>query len=528
MAESKTAYDEIPYRSMPFPDTRPERLAAVAKLFGLDAPAVDRCRVLELGCAAGGNLVGTAQDYPHSRFVGVDASSRQIADGWTVVDALRLKNIQLQHLDILDIGADFGEFDYIISHGLFSWAPAKVQDRMIELCRRHLAPNGVAYISYNTFPGWHIRGIVRDMMLFRGMQFADPAARLAQSKALVEFVAKSVRSEDSPYKRLLQAELEFIGKQSDYYLHHDHLEENNRPMYFHEFARKLAVNGLQYLGEAEFATMVSTNFPPDVAETLHKLGAHDILQMEQYMDFVRCRYFRKSLICHRALRLNRVIQANVAKVFWFASRATPARPEPSLAPADVEVFRTPSGLGINCRHPLTKLALLTLGRQWPRPMKFSDLLAKSKAEAAAKKLPFDEGAAEPFLADEMLGCMAAGIVEWSLGPALFTTDIAERPTTTPLARLQAARTADITNLRGERVTLDDFHRVLLRHLDGTRDRAQLAEAMVAFLKGGGHVLRREADNTPVTDEAEIRRLLDEATGKALQNFAGLALLPRPA
>ena len=35
---------------------------------------------------------------------------------------------------------------------------------VLEICQRHLAPNGVAYISYNTYPGWHIRGIARDIM----------------------------------------------------------------------------------------------------------------------------------------------------------------------------------------------------------------------------------------------------------------------------------------------------------------------------------------------------------------------------
>jgi SAM-dependent methyltransferase len=157
---------------------------------------------------------------------------------------------------------DLGEFDYIVSHGVFSWVPPRVQARMLEICQRHLAPNGVAYISYNTYPGWHIRGIVRDMMLYRGMQFADLDARLAQAKSLVGFVAQAIRGSDTPYQRLLQGELNQMSHMEDYYLHHDHLEEHNEPVYFHEFARRLAVNGLQYLGEADFSMMVSSNFRP--------------------------------------------------------------------------------------------------------------------------------------------------------------------------------------------------------------------------------------------------------------------------
>jgi hypothetical protein len=41
----------------------------VAALHGLDAPPVTRCRVLELGCASGGNLIPMAGTLPDCRFV---------------------------------------------------------------------------------------------------------------------------------------------------------------------------------------------------------------------------------------------------------------------------------------------------------------------------------------------------------------------------------------------------------------------------------------------------------------------------
>src|SRR5262249_31632223 len=157
-------------------------------------------------------------------------------------------------------------------------------------------------------------------------------------------------------KQLLQNELERIGRMNEAYLHHEHLEEHNQPLYFHEFTHRLAVNGLQYLGEAEFSTMVSTNFGPEVAETLARLGAHDILQMEQYMDFVRCRYFRQTLICHGSIRLNRLLAPEVVKDFYLASRATPFNAEPSLSAGVAEGFRVPDGAGITCLSPLTKIA----------------------------------------------------------------------------------------------------------------------------------------------------------------------------
>ena len=525
MTEKHTTYDEIPYPSNPFRQTRPERLAAIAHLFGLQSPPAERCRVLEIGCSMGGNLVVMAQDHPNSQFIGIDASSRQIAEGWKTVEQLGLRNLQLKHLDILDATDDLGRFDYIVSHGVYSWVPARVQERMLEIIQRQLSPNGVAYVSYNTYPGWHVRGIVRDMMFYRGTHFTDPQARLAQAKALVQFVAQATQKVDTPYQRLLQGELKHIGQMEDYYLHHEHLEENNQPLYFHEFARRLAVNGLQYLGEADFSTMISTNFAPEVAKTLHELGAHDIVQMEQYMDFVRCRYFRKTLICRSGVKLNRTLTPAVVKPLYLSSEAAPEG-ELALDPGAAQSFRTPGGHTVTCRSPLTKLALHALQFQWPQPMAFADLVAQCRAQAEKAGYRGELDNAEDFLAAEMLTCMAAGVVEWRLSPAPFTVNFAERPATTPLARLEAQRGYKVTNLRGERVVLDELHRQTLRRLDGSRDMAQLVEAMMETLRRGELVLQRDSDKATVSDAAEMRDLLQPALAKVLQNLARKALLAR--
>jgi len=510
-----TTYDAIPYLSRPFRESRPERMQAIAHLFGLRSPAPERCRVLEIGCSMGGNLIPMAQDHPRSTFLGIDASSRQIAEGWKTVERLGLKNLELRHLDLLEVERDLGEFDYIVSHGVFSWVPPRVQAKMLEVCQRHLAPNGVAYISYNTYPGWHIRGVVRDMMLYRGMQFADPAARLAQAKSLVGFVAEATRGADTPYQRMLQSELNHLGNMEDYYLHHDHLEEHNEPVYFHEFARRLAVNGLQYLGEADFSMMVSSNFSPAVAKTLHELGAHDILQMEQYMDFVRCRYFRKTLACRSGVRLNRMLAPSVVEGLLLSSDAVPKEPL-SLDPAQSATFTTAAGDSVNCKSPLTKTALAALRERWPMPVAFEELAALCKADAAGAR----------FLASEMLTCMAVGVIEWRLTPVPYTTEVAAKPATTALARLEAEQGYRVTTMRGDSVTLDELHRQALRRLDGTRDRAQLADSLLSMFKGGELVLHRDGDKAPVKDEAEMRALLGPALDKTLQNLARRALLAR--
>ncbi|MEX0957999.1 MAG: class I SAM-dependent methyltransferase [Burkholderiales bacterium] len=535
MTGAATSYDAIPYPSVPFPESHPGRLSAIAMLFGLDAPDLETCRVLELGCSMGNNLLAIAQIHPGSTCVGVDASSHQIAEGRKTLEALGAGNVRLQHADILEIDAQFGEFDYIICHGVYSWVPAAVQEKILQICRQNLSPNGVAYISYNTYPGWHIRGIVRDMMFYRGTLFTDPAARLAQAKALVEFVAQSGPDADSPYRRLLQDEFSRLVKHSDYYLHHEHLEEHNQPLYFHQFAKRLAAAGLQYLGEAEFSMMVSTNFPQETAAKLHQLGAHDIVQMEQYMDFVRCRYFRKTLICHKDARLNRTIDASLVKNLRLASIATAEQAgDDALDVSQSVSFRTPRGYKLACRRPLTKLAMRILREAWPSPVGFHDLLAQSLAEAQRRNLPVDAKTAESLLASDLLTGMATDVIEWRRSPPPFTTRIGNAPEATRLARLQAEQGYKVTNLRGETVTLDEIHRQTLKLLDGTRSFDQTIDALIPPLKRGDMTLRPDGagqDGAPVTGEPEMRTLLRTALPKVLQNLAKNALFvagsPRP-
>src|SRR5690348_8888319 len=157
------SYDAVPSGGGAIGGTRPDYLAATAKLRGVDAPDVRRCRVLDLGCATGGNLLAMALAFPESSFVGVDLSPRQIAAARSAAREIGVDNVRFESMSITDIDETFGTFDYIVSHGVYSWVPLEVQQKLLEVCSRNLAPDGIAYVSYNTYPGWHLRGLVRDM-----------------------------------------------------------------------------------------------------------------------------------------------------------------------------------------------------------------------------------------------------------------------------------------------------------------------------------------------------------------------------
>src|SRR3954468_25025912 len=83
--QTATSYDELPYDSKPRYATHPDCAATLATLLGMEPAPVTRCRVLELGCSTGGNLIPMAATLPDSRFVGIDLSPLQIQTGQTTV-----------------------------------------------------------------------------------------------------------------------------------------------------------------------------------------------------------------------------------------------------------------------------------------------------------------------------------------------------------------------------------------------------------------------------------------------------------
>jgi len=184
-------YNLLPYTSMPFAYTQPAHLAAIATLFGLEAPAADRARVLEIGCASGGNIIPLAARFPNTRFLGIDLAQRHIDEGRRRIAALGLANVELRQGDLTQVAFAGEQFDYVVCHGVFSWVPRAAQDAIFRVCGETLATNGVAAISYNVFPGWHMRRIVRDICLHHVGKEGPPRQRVAGARRLLEEIAKS-------------------------------------------------------------------------------------------------------------------------------------------------------------------------------------------------------------------------------------------------------------------------------------------------------------------------------------------------
>lgn len=297
----QTIYSELGYKSMPFPYTTPATLEAYAALVGVSAPNPKTARVLELGATYGGNIISQALFNPDATFVGIELSQEQVEKGNEVIVNAGLTNVSLIQSDIASIGSEIGTFDYIIAHGVYSWVDDGVKDALLRLIDEHLAEDGIAYVSYNTYPGWHTMEEVRQLMMFSNR---DKAQFNHKEKVLHgKTIGSIVGSQILKYDNLKERNSKFLGalrsvmQKDEYYVGHDHLEPNNDPVYFYQFNDHLEAHNLAYLCDADLTLSMVRSFDTDIADTLDKLALNDHVAQEQYLDFMLDTTFRKSIIC---------------------------------------------------------------------------------------------------------------------------------------------------------------------------------------------------------------------------------------
>lgn len=510
-------YDRVPYPSGSIPSSHLDHLAVRALLFGLEPPDLRHARVLELGCADGGNLVPMAAEVPEGRFLGIDLSPRQIETGRERLRALGIGNVELRAMSILDADGSLGEFDYIVVHGVFSWVGPDIQEAILRICRENLSPRGVAYVSYNAYPGWHQRDMVREMMLYHTRGIEDPYERGESCLDLLGLVAEAAAKGEELHGRFLQGRCEHLSGYRDRptYLLHEYLEESNTPFYFHRFMERAAGLGLQYIADAENDLAEIETLPPAVAERLRS-SAPDRIELEQLLDFVFNRTFRRSLLCREGIPLELSMVPERMRRLHAASPVRPEAGTPDVRSQAAVTFRGERDRVFTVHHPPTKALLTALSEVWPRPLSFGDLRTRAGDLLGA-------GVEEELAADILFSLYAGGFLDLHLLPPRCTEKIGERPIASPLARREAALGPYVTNQRRRVLKLDDdLARAVLPRLDGAHDRAALREVLAGEVRAGRLGIAR--DGVPVSDPSELAGMLDALVDQTLRKMSGLALL----
>jgi SAM-dependent methyltransferase len=458
-------YDAVLYPARAFVQTHPDRLATLATLFGLAPAPPGGCRVLELGCGAGGNLLPMAVGLPGSTFVGIDTSRRAIERARALTDSLGVGNVAFEEVSIEDYEPPAGGVDYVIAHGVYSWVPEHVRERLLALCAAALSPQGVAYVSYNALPGGHPRQALREMLAYHVEGMQAPGERMAAARGFLRLLSAAGEADDELAKTL-GPEARKLSEHVDALFFHDTLAEHNRPLYFHEFVAAAAAHDLQFLSEAQFSEMQLDALPEQLRQALGTIA--DPLRREQYLDFVKERMFRQTLLCHAGLQLDRTPQPG-----RLASLAVSG---PLRWSSDEDggrvAFAGAGGAHLTTDHPLVIGALKAIGDAWPAATPIAQL-------APARELAT--------ICAALLRCYAANLVYLHAQPPAVSTVAPARPRVSALARLEATQGELVTTVRHTGLRLDDaFGRRLVSLLDGTRDRAALLAELApdAGMDGG--------------------------------------------
>lgn len=522
----RAEYDAAPYASNSYPQSSPGHLAAIAHFFGLDVPDVSAARVLEIGCAGGGNIIPFAATHPGAQVVGIDLSETHIAEAQRLVDAMGIDNVRLVEGDIavMDVAA-LGPFDFVIAHGVYSWVPLDVQAAILATIRGAMAPAGVAYLSYNVYPGWKSKEILRDAMLLATRDSTTPDEKVAKARRMVDVLAKVAE----PGGPIAAAVAEFTAsdagdRSADFLLLHDELEAFNTPCYFVDLLQRAAENGLVFLAEARTESMLLNNYSPEVAEFVSRESGGAQVFVEQYLDFLSNRSFRETLLVHgeRAQQIRHGIDHSRYRRMHFAVNVT-AEDGRSRLDTSRQVYVARNGQKLQVDDPRMKAAFDAFTARWPWTLSWQELLDETTARLRAAGLD----AVAPEFVDHVLDVLVfQGGARWRTHPVL------PAPSSSPLHLDPAVRgMVKHTAAQGNSYTFNQWQELvgvstldahLLPLLDGTRDAGALIDELVARHRGGG--LDIEIDGKAVTDEAALRRALKPYVDLLPQRLERMELL----
>jgi SAM-dependent methyltransferase len=460
------AYDRVRYPNLAVARTHPAILSAFAALFGKPFAPFAASRVLEIGCGEGVNLINMALFAPGSEFVGVDLAETPISLARASVQALGLANVRFHVQDIADIDDSLGRFDYMIAHGVYAWVPAAVGEALMRVIGASLSADGLAFISYNAYPGARFRQILRDLLLNATDAISDPVEKLRLAHSVLMHVTKSW-SESDPYQNALRAAANNMLRRRPEVLFHDEFNAHFEPKLLSAVIAAARKVGLDYLCDAQAPLCAEALFPSEKFAAAEPYSGGDWGRFEQLADFSEMRFFRQSIFC-RAGGVDRRLVGRRLRGLWAYGDPRPMERDPQTP--ETFVFATPGGAEMTTNSPKLAQVIARIGAAFPCCVALDDV-----AEDAE-------------LASFVLRLFVANVVRLRTAPFPFTLAPGDRPIASPLARLQATRGEQIVaSLLHTSVEIDAGGAEILSLMDGSRTRDDLAREAAALANASSEI-----------------------------------------
>ena len=469
-------YDQVEYHAGTFSKTHPQRLASVARLFGLNTPSVERCRVLELGCGDGANLIPMAYHMRNCQFVGIDLAQTPIDAGVRRVQRLGLSNVQMLQADVAQLGNALGQFDYIIAHGLYSWVPDSVRPHILRVAQELLTENGVAYISYNALPGCRLRHLVRELLQFRFGEHAFDPSRINEVRNFLQEFASVESTSSNSFQSALKAEINFVQQIPDFVLFHDDLAEYSKAFYLHEFLAQAKQHQMQYLGEATIHEMLTLAGHEAFDEALSQWSNDDWISREQYLDFCKGTRFRQTLLCREHHRLDRRIDAQSILSFQLRTALVPLNAAQTVFDRQTMTFGG-TQRNIELTEPIAKLAIIRIGERYPSTISFDLLFADVFAACRVQGIDYEDDSARAATLKLIWALVRADQIELIRDPVIASRTYDRLPEVTSLVADALVHKEPLSGSLHRRFELQDqVANQLTLTMDGTRSLQDLSAA----------------------------------------------------
>lgn len=456
------AYDEVAYPAPVLSILTSDYLAAAGYMHGWRPPAPERASYLEIGCGDGYNLAGIGAVTPGGHCVGFDLSKAAVARGQAIVEAAGLRNVKISVGDIMDYPRSGKVFDYIVSHGVYTWIPQHVRPAMLELIAKQLAPGGVAYVSFDALPAAGPKAYIHAFLMRELAGIEGFEQRCEQAVRLLAMMKRNQRPESRLTVQLDQL-INDLPQFDPGYFFHDWLAEFYAPISLEEFGAAAAEHGLVRAGDAAMYDMFVGDLDSEARAMVEACG-NDMARRSELVFALRgAHLFRRELLVRADAPPPPLEWSEGVRLLSFGYSGNRETTEEEGKPA-VRYTYGPKNSAV-ADDPNTIAVLDELHRWFPNERTFEQLLATTGVKVAT-------------LEKTLLQMGTTGIIDVHAMAQNFVTEPGEKPRVGQLIRSMLREGEEALSLRHHKlVEQNEMSRALVALCDGSRSRDELAATM---------------------------------------------------